>query len=171
VYSKGQTLPTEVIDGLNAYWENNSDSRRHRNEMGNVVNVEYMDLKNSKDPDILEAQFLLSDLAKQHLTETGESSTIVPHIGFYMLEYGAGSFTSMHVDGQQGGIIGATTICLLTKSDDLCGGSIVVDDNGALSVVDQDVNEVVIYNSDVMHGVSKLVSGTRRVIVCWFQQG
>jgi len=171
VYSKGQTLPTEVIDGLNAYWENNSDSRRHRNEMGNVVNVEYMDLKNSKDPDILEAQFLLSDLAKQHLTETGESSTIVPHIGFYMLEYGAGSFTSMHVDGQQGGIIGATTICLLTKSDDLSGGSIVVDDNGALSVVDQDVNEVVIYNSDVMHGVSKLVSGTRRVIVCWFQQG
>ena len=171
MHSKGLFLPDELIKFYNNYWENNQDKIKHHEVLGNVFNIKRMRLDNNTVPEILETQFILSEFAQIHFNNQGISNKIVPNDGYYILEYAKDSFARMHMDGLTGN--GATTIALLDKSEDLSGGYILVrkeesPDIKSFDVVEQDIGEVVIYNTNVFHGVSKVNNGTRRVLVAWF---
>jgi Rps23 Pro-64 3,4-dihydroxylase Tpa1-like proline 4-hydroxylase len=169
-YSKGGFLPNEIINYFNHYWEENQDKVKYHSALVNVINIRRINLAiGLLNSNMLEAQFLLSDLVYSHHKDQNLKNKMAPG-AYYILEYTKGSFTKMHVDNLKGN--GATTITLLHKTEDLSGGYILTkgEDEEFFDVIEQDVGEVVVYNSNVKHGVSKVNSGTRRVLVSWFNE-
>lgn len=117
-------------------------------------------------------------------------------IGHYFLEYREGGFANIHRDSPA--VVHATAISLLYRSDDLQGGEILISQRpaalqlgielptalqlesrsvvapslkqvSAISVIRQDVGETVWYPAQMMHGVSLVTTGSRRVLVSWYK--
>lgn len=113
----------------------------------------------------------------------------------YFLKYIEGSFTKSHVDNEEE--VGETVITLIDK-EDLIGGDIIVyephfkntdweatAENGMINyyrgeylpgqkiipvIVNQEVGESIFYSHSTMHSVSKVLRGTRTVLVTWYNR-
>jgi predicted 2-oxoglutarate/Fe(II)-dependent dioxygenase YbiX len=109
----------------------------------------------------------------------------------YFLKYIPGSFTNIHIDNPQR--VFKTAITLVDASPTLIGGEAIIlrdieptdlhdgierpgsvdkNDNKGRSykipiVAHQDIGSTLIYNNDVLHGVSKVIEGYRLVHVLW----
>ena len=113
----------------------------------------------------------------------------------YFLKYVEGSFTRKHTDNEHD--VGETVITLIDK-EDLEGGNIVIyephfkdpdwqvtEDNGMINwykdeyipgqqcipvVLEQEVGESLVYDHATSHSVSKVLKGTRTVLVTWYKR-
>lgn len=87
----------------------------------------------------------------------------------YFLRYTVGSYAKMHMDNPN--TVDGTAITLLERSDDLEGGDIIIVGNDKeRKVVPQLVGETIYYDTAVVHGVSKVTRGTRKVLITWFRK-
>lgn len=155
-------LPDEIIFNLNKYYDENKHKLKIKDNY-NVKNVRTLGLNHIDNPDILEAGIEIYDLLNNKSLNPSSS---------YILEYYENSFTCTHVD-----LIGdeetnsITTVTLLHKSNDLLGGEILITDKKEKSIVilNQDIGEIISYSHRVPHGVSKVLKGTRRVLINWYK--
>jgi hypothetical protein len=117
-------------------------------------------------------------------------------IGHYFLQYFEGGFANIHRDSPA--VVHSTAITLVSKSYDLQGGDILVAQRpvapqlgievptpsqiesrevvapsvkqvSAISVIRQGVGQTVWYPAQMMHGVSLVTNGYRRVLVAWYR--
>lgn len=154
-------LPDEMISNLNRYYDENEHKLKIK-DVENVKKIKYLQLDNVDDPDVLDSGFEIYNLLKDETLKPYDS---------YILEYYENSFTTIHHD-----IIGddfsnsITTVTLLKQSDDLQGGKIIVIDpeDRSTVILDQSIGEVISYNHRIRHGVSKVLKGTRRVLINWY---
>ena len=172
-YSKGTFISNEIINYFNKYWEDNQDKVEHIPYLDNVVNIKQLRLNNVLNPNILETQFILYDLVNSHNKNRNIKNNLVPSPAYYILEYTKDSFANIHVDSLKDN--GCTTVILLHKSVDLSGGYILIGKKESsnltsIDVVEQSIGEVMIYNGNTFHGVSKVYNGTRRVLITWFDE-
>ena len=103
----------------------------------------------------------------------------------FLLEYHPGGEASLHIDGHS--VVGGLSFVTLVEEEDLVGGDIIIQeankfdvdptikDNGSFNPNDHTkqhkvplkVGETIIYNASVIHGVTKIKKGFRRVLVTW----
>lgn len=117
-------------------------------------------------------------------------------VAYYFLKYIEGSFCALHVDSPKR--VNHTSITLLSKSEDLDGGDIVIQktnfglrkgvnipteeeitsgkismplikDVKPLQVVKQQVGETVWYSGGLSHGVTYVNKGHRLVLISWYK--
>lgn len=160
MWSKLGHLSEESISYLNDYYDQRKMDIEVKNR-GNVKSVKFLRLDTVEDPDILGSNFEIYDLI--------EHNSFL-HKASYILEYYENSFTTFHEDMiVKEGFDSLTTTTLIYKSEDLEGGhAIFMDERGAVTVLNQNVGEVVSYNHMATHGVSKVLKGTRRVLINWY---
>lgn len=105
----------------------------------------------------------------------------------YFLEYVKESFTNIHVDNPNR--VNKTAVTLLRTSSDLIGGQVVLlkpitqqdllegkkqpsemkaNSFNVPLVIQQDVGSTLLYDNNVLHGVSKVEQGNRLVLISWF---
>lgn len=105
----------------------------------------------------------------------------------YFLEYVKESFTNIHIDNPNR--VNKTAVTLLSTSDDLIGGQVVllqpITEQDLLEgkkqpsemkansfnvpiVIQQNVGSTLLYDNNVLHGVSKVEQGHRLVLISWF---
>jgi hypothetical protein len=160
-------LSEESISDLNKYFENvksNITIEDSKDEL--VKSVRILPLSTVDDPDVMSVL-----LECYHMID---KNTLKPYTS-YIIEYYEDSYTQIHTDK-----IGKeeedslTTITLLDKSEDLNGGKIILGDVidnvvGSITIFEQDIGEMISYNHRTYHGVSKVLKGTRRVLVNWYK--
>lgn len=157
-------LSEESVSDLNRYFDDKKSSLP-RKEFGNVISARRLSLVADDDSSVLSAALECYHMMGQTNLKPYDS---------YVLEYYEGSYTAMHVDGIGDSKYNSlTTITLLNKSEDLSGGNILIRDDekdlGAMTVLHQSVGEMISYSHRVPHGVSKVLKGTRRVLVNWYE--
>lgn len=161
-------LPDNIISDLNDYYNRRKDDFDVKDRW-NVKAVRTIELKLVDDPIILECNFELFELIGNPLLSPRTS---------YILEYYENSFTNMHIDRVEDSEYDSlTTVTLLHRSEDLEGGDALFMDNkhenpldNPITVLKQEVGEVVSYSDGELHGVSKVLKGTRRVLINWWGQ-
>jgi hypothetical protein len=154
-------LSDETLSNLNTFFDQKKYELKIK-DYGNVKNVRVLRLEHVDNPYVLDAEFEIHSLINDN--------TLNPYLS-YILEYCENSFTTMHVDkigGEETDSI--TTVTLLHKSEDLIGGQIVIKNKTerSITVLDQNVGEIISYNHRVSHGVSVVSKGTRRVLINWY---
>lgn len=106
------------------------------------------------------------DLIQQKLFDFHGRKSAVTN---YFLQYVVGSYAKMHLDNPK--TVDGTAITLLEKSDDLEGGDIItVGGNKERKIIPQSVGETIYYDTAVVHGVSKVTQGSRKVLITWFRK-
>lgn len=160
MWTKLGHLSEESISYLNDYYDQRKIDIEVK-DRANVKSVKCLSLDTVEDPDILGLNLEIYDLI--------ENNSLLPKTS-YILEYYENSFTDFHIDSiANEGFDSLTTITLIYKSEDLEGGyPLFRDERGAIVVLNQNVGEVISYNHGVKHGVSKVLKGTRRVLVNWY---
>lgn len=86
----------------------------------------------------------------------------------YFLEYQIGSYAKNHRDNPD--TVDGTAITLLSKSEDLCGGDIVVGRGEKEKIVPQSIGQTVYYTTSIDHGVTEVTQGKRIVLITWFRK-
>lgn len=86
----------------------------------------------------------------------------------FLLEYHPGGQANLHYDihSEHGGI----SLITLVEQEDLVGGDIIIREDQWTDIdtkIPLDVGETVVYSASVIHGVTKVESGFRRVLVTW----
>ena len=161
MWNKLGHLSEEYVSYLNEYYDNNQ-SKLEVIDWWNVMGVKLLKLNTLDDPTFLELEMEMYQLV--------DNKNLLPDAQ-YMLEYQERSFTIFHTDSVSGkGDNSLTTVTLINQSEDLVGGkALFKEDNEAITVLDQDVGEVLSYGHNVEHGVSKVLKGTRRVYINWYK--
>ena len=162
MWNKLGHLSGESISNLNDYYEQNQSGLKVINWF-NVRSAKLLILDLVDDPTILEASLEMYDLI-------GDDRRFLYPKACYILEYYEGSFTRLHKDsiGEED-TDSLTTVTLIHQSDDLSGGkALFMDKDKSITILDQDIGEVLSYNHRIMHGVSKISKGTRRVWINWY---
>lgn len=88
------------------------------------------------------------------------------------LKYGIAGVFEKHHDvnssKKQNEIRRFTTVTLLSKTDDLEGGDLIVfDDNKNAINTEMEVGETVLFYSSTIHQVTRITKGSREVLVAW----
>ena len=104
----------------------------------------------------------------------------------FLLEYHPGGEATLHIDNHS--VVGGMSFVTLVEEEDLIGGDIIIQEANVsdgdptikenISVIDPNdhanqhkvplkVGETIIYNASVIHGVTKIKRGFRRVLVAW----
>lgn len=98
----------------------------------------------------------------------------------FLLEYHPGGKANLHVDihATNGGI----SLVTLVEEEELVGGQVIIREDDIYGdirnlrstgfeeedhIIQLDVGETVVYSASVIHGVTKVESGFRRVLVTW----
>lgn len=161
MWTKLGKLSDEHISYLNEYYQNNQD-RLKIVDWWHVKGVKLLKMDNLDDPTFLELRMEMYDLI--------EDKDLFPN-ACYILEYYKDSFTTFHTDfvGNEADS-SITTVTLIHESDDLVGGKALFrDEDRAVTVLDQNLGDVLSYGHKVHHGVSKVLSGSRRVFINWYK--
>jgi len=161
-------LPDYIISDLNDYYDKRKENFNIV-DRGNVKSVRHISLDAVDDPAVLECNFELFELIG--------NPALTPR-ACYILEYYENSFTNMHIDKVEDSEYDSlTTVTLLDRSEDLDGGDALFMDNkhenildNPITILKQEVGEVVSYSDGELHGVSKVLRGTRRVLINWWGQ-
>ena len=161
MWNKLGKLSDEMISNLNRYYNENEYKLKIKDNY-NVKKVKTLRLNHIDNPAVLEAGFEIYNLIK--------NKTLKPYDS-YILEYYENSFTAIHYDGIGDNLTNSiTTVTLLHQSDDLLGGKILIKnkEDKSIEILEQNVGEIISYDHMVYHGVSKILKGTRRVLVNWY---
>jgi Rps23 Pro-64 3,4-dihydroxylase Tpa1-like proline 4-hydroxylase len=161
MWSNLGNLSEEFIFNLNKHYDERKNKLSLRNN-NNVKNVRTLILDYTDDSDILDTGFEIYSLLN--------NKTLIPYSS-YILEYYENSFASLHKDAiGENETNSITTVTLLHQSDDLLGGQILIynDDETSITILNQNVGEIISYNHRTTHGISKVIKGTRRVLVNWY---
>lgn len=163
MYEKKTIFSPDQIQALRSLY-NTLPVKKHA-RLHNLINVEKRDVPAAHH----------SILPLLCLQEAVVVENTVPNS--YFLRYTAGSFACMHQDNPKE--IKKTVITLIHRSDDIVGGDAVLMGRGKVSdtvilkfpvIPVQEVGSSLIYNNNVIHGVSKVESGERIVLVTWFRK-
>ena len=87
----------------------------------------------------------------------------------YFLNYVEGSWTKMHSDDDA---VSFTGVTIIEQSDDLIGGdTLVLEDreSGRFHKINVDIGETVWYDHDILHAVTNVERGNRKVLVTWMK--
>ena len=86
----------------------------------------------------------------------------------YLLHYNEGSFTGLHHDNAKQSH--KTSITLIDKSEDLVGGQpIIINHMGAPVIPEHQVGQTMWYDQKIVHGVTRVEKGHRKVLVTWWK--
>ena len=152
-YQIKNILSPQEIKYCNEYFE--KSDKEYYDVWHNVVNVNKVEID-------------LSDIGMKHISNKllFNNFRIRP---FYMLEYLQDSFTQIHTDNDSN----ATSVTLFDASEDLVGGNIILLDSikekRCILSLSSKLGETFIYNGSIIHGVSKILSGRRRVMIMWYK--
>ena len=103
----------------------------------------------------------------------------------FLLEYHPGGKAALHIDSHS--VVGGMSFVTLVEEEDLVGGDVIIqeanvsdgdptikenvsfdpNDHANQHKVPLKVGETIIYNASVVHGVTKIKRGFRRVLVTW----
>lgn len=161
MWDKIGKLPDEMISNLNRYYDENKHKLKIKDNQ-NVKNVRTLVLNHIDNPDILDAGFEIYNLIND--------KNLKPYTS-YILEYYENSFTVIHQDDIGNDLTNSvTTVTLLHQSDDLLGGKILIknEEDKSITILEQNIGEIILYNHRVFHGVSRTLKGTRRVLINWY---
>lgn len=87
----------------------------------------------------------------------------------YFLNYVEGSWTKMHSDDDA---VSFTGVTIIEQSEDLLGGdTLVLEDreSGRFHKINVDIGETVWYDHDILHAVTNVERGNRKVLVTWMK--
>lgn len=152
-YQIKKLLSRQELQYCNQYWDR---SKKHYYDVWhNVINVNKVDID-------------LSDPGMNHIVNKLTFDGLNIKVS-YMLEYYKDSFTQIHVDNGTN----ATSVTPINISNDFKGGYTIlqdiINDRKCLVTLPSELGNTFVYNGSIGHGVSKVLSGTRRVLIVWYK--
>jgi predicted 2-oxoglutarate/Fe(II)-dependent dioxygenase YbiX len=126
--------------------------------------------KRLKSSEFLDLNILLENLCQKLNSKHIPSTLMVKELEY--LEYGIQGHFKMHNDvipnEKSNRIRRFTTVTLLSKTDDLEGGDLLVYDemNNPINTM-LEIGETVIFYSSTFHQVTPITKGSREVLVAW----
>lgn len=152
-YQIKNILSPQEIKYCNEYFE--KSEKKYYDVWHNVVNVNKVEID-------------LSDAGMRHISNKLLFDNLRIR-AFYMLEYYKDSFAQTHTDNDSN----ATSVTLIDTSQDLIGGNTILQDvikeKKCILSLPSKLGETFIYNGSIVHGVSKVLSGRRRVLIMWYK--
>jgi len=130
----------------------NSLKTEFKTKYYNLYNVDYSHV-NSEYRKKISGLIKLEEYAKRHVHS------------HYILTYYPGSWARVHIDDESKSEL---TIVTHLESNNLVGGHSLFYDEQMPLVVDLEPPRSLVYDFQVQHGVTKVFSGTRKVLISWF---
>jgi predicted 2-oxoglutarate/Fe(II)-dependent dioxygenase YbiX len=126
--------------------------------------------KKLKPSEFLDLNKLLENFCQKLDNKHIPSTLIVKELEY--LKYGISGYFKPHKDvlpkGKENRIRRFTIVTLLSKTDDLEGGDLMVfDENGNAINTMLEIGETILFYSSTIHQVTRITKGDREVLVAW----
>ena len=171
LFVKDKIIPNYLFDDILYDLQNITERESEITGINNInLNIRNSISKNLKPSEFLDLNKLLENFCQKFDNKHIPSTLMVKELEY--LKYGISGHFKPHDDilpnEKQNRIRRFTTVTLLSKTNDLEGGNLMVFDENVNAINTKlEVGETVLFYSSTTHQVTPITKGGREVLVAW----